>query len=83
MKHRRGRKHSRWARDDAQIGEKNVKGDYLPQVQFDAMSKPFKELLPELTLADCEGATANKQAFYRCMSNDDNHVMACAQQHRL
>lgn len=64
-----------------EVGEKNVKGGYLPQAQFDAAAKPMKALLPQITVADCTSADGNKREFYRCMSSDYNHVMACAQAH--
>jgi len=64
-----------------EVGEKNVRGGYLPAAQFNASAAPLRTLLPQLTVADCEAAGGNKRAFYQCMSSDYNHVLACGKAH--
>ncbi|WP_421568720.1 hypothetical protein [Stenotrophomonas sp. PD6] len=64
-----------------EVGEKNVRGGYLPAEQFNASAAPLRALLPQLTLTDCEAADGNKRAFYQCMSSDYNHVLACGKSH--
>lgn len=64
-----------------EVGEKNVRGGYLEAEQFNASAAPLRALLPQLTTADCEAAEGNKRAFYKCMSGDYNHVLACGKAH--
>ncbi len=45
------------------------------------MAAPLNAQRERLTLADCEDATGARREFYRCMSSDYNHVMACATAH--
>ncbi len=59
------------------VGEKNVRGGYMKAEQFNTAAVPLRALLPQLTVADCEAADGNKRAFYQCMSDDYNHVLAC------
>ncbi len=61
-----------------EVGERNRQGGYMTQAQYSAMAIPLREALTTLTLADCEQASGGRLAFYRCMSNDYNHVLACA-----
>ncbi len=64
-----------------EVGQKNVQGGYLPAADFERAAVPLRALLPQLSLADCEAAAGNKRAFYRCMSSDYNHALACAKAH--
>lgn len=61
-----------------EVGQRNRDGGYLTAADFDRLSAPIKERLATTTLADCQAAQGGRQAFYRCMSSDYNHVMACA-----
>lgn len=61
-----------------EVGQRNRDGGYLTAAEFDRMSAGIRQQLPTLTLADCEASHGGRQAFYRCMSSDYNHVLACA-----
>lgn len=64
-----------------EVGERNLQDGYLGRADYDRMAAPLKTRLETLTLADCENATGARREFYRCMSSDYNHVMACATAH--
>lgn len=64
-----------------EVGQRNLDGGYLGRADFDRMAAPLRTQLEALTLADCEGASGARREFYRCMSSDDNHVIACAKAH--
>jgi len=64
-----------------EVGAKNVAGGYLDAATFEAMATPMRVLLPQITDADCDQARDAKRDFYRCMSSDYNHVLACAKAH--
>ena len=64
-----------------EVGQRNLDGGYLARADFDRMAAPLRTQLEGLTLADCEGATGERREFYRCMSSDYNHVLACAKAH--
>ena len=64
-----------------EVGEKNARDGYLPREQYEATAAKLKAFLEGVTAQDCAAATGSRQGFYRCMSSDYNHVMACAKQH--
>jgi len=64
-----------------EVGERNLQDGYLSRVDYDRMAMPLKAQLEGLTLADCGNADGARREFYRCMSSDYNHVMACAKAH--
>lgn len=63
-----------------EVGERNMAGGYLSRADFEASAGPLRTMLAGITDDDCNAATGSRQAFYRCMSSDYNHVMACARQ---
>ncbi|MBX9402767.1 hypothetical protein K4L06_15765 [Lysobacter sp. BMK333-48F3] len=64
-----------------EVGEKNARDGYLPRAQYEATAVKLKAFLDAVTAQDCAAATGSRQGFYRCMSSDYNHVMACAKQY--
>jgi len=64
-----------------EVGEKNARDGYLPRAQYQATAIKLKAFLDGVTAQDCAAASGSRQAFYRCMSSDYNHVMACAKRH--
>ncbi len=73
---------ARWGMETMlEVGERNLRDGYLSRVDYDRMATPLKAQLEGLTLADCENASGARHEFYRCMSSDYNHVMACAKAH--
>lgn len=66
-----------------EVGQKNADGGYIDRVGFEAQAVKLRAALAEVTPQDCAAATGEKQAFYRCMSSDYNHVAACANAHRF
>lgn len=73
---------ARWGLETMlEVGERNLQDGYLGRADYDRMAAPLKTRLETLTLADCENAAGARREFYRCMSSDYNHVMACAAAH--
>ena len=66
-----------------EVGQKNADGGYIDRAGFEAQAVKLRAALAEVTPQDCAAATGEKQAFYRCMSSDYNHVTACASAHRF
>lgn len=66
-----------------EVGQKNADGGYIDRAGFEAQAVKLRAALAEVTPQDCAAATGEKQAFYRCMSSDYNHVAACANAHRF
>lgn len=64
-----------------EVGAKNAAGGYIDAAKYEAMAAPMRDLLPQITDADCEAASGGQRDFYQCMSSDYNHVLACAQAH--
>jgi len=63
-----------------EVGQKNVHGGYMTQAAFDKMAPQIREAKTKYSVADCQGASGNKQAFYQCMSSSYNHVSGCDKQ---
>ncbi len=53
----------------------------MTQAAYDAMAPGLRSLLGVLNVQDCESATGTRRDFYRCMSSDYNHVLACGKAH--
>ena len=66
-----------------EVGQKNADGGYIDRAGFEAQAVKLRAALAEVTPQDCAAAAGEKQAFYRCMSSDYNHVAACANAHRF
>lgn len=66
-----------------EVGQKNTDDGYMKREEFEATAAQLRTFMTQLTEADCSAASGEKQAFYRCMSSDYNHVTACAAQHRF
>jgi len=66
-----------------EVGQKNTDDGYMKRSDFEPMAAKLRESLAQITPQDCAAATGEKQAFYRCMSSDYNHVTACASKHRF
>ena len=60
-------------------GQKNLKGGYITQAQFDATAGKFREARTHATVADCQASTGRSKAMYQCMSNSYNHLIGCAE----
>ena len=66
-----------------EVGQKNADGGYIDRADFDRKATTLRASLAEITPQDCAAASGERQAFYRCMSSDYNHVVACAAAHRF
>ncbi len=60
-----------------ETGAKNVKDGYLSQADYDAQAAKVRQAKAETTLAHCQFSTGKERAFYQCMSNGKNHILAC------
>lgn len=70
---------ARWGVDTMlEVGERNMQGGYLSRTDYEATAAPLRAQLETLTVQDCEASSGGRQAFYRCMTSDYNHVLACA-----
>lgn len=66
-----------------ETGDKNARDGYLSREQYEATAGKIRATRSHITVSDCESSTGVKRDFYQCISNDRNHVMGCAQQHRF
>lgn len=58
-------------------GAKNLKDGYITQAYYDNNAAKFRRAKAETTVASCQSATGKDKAFYQCMSNGNNHFLAC------
>lgn len=59
------------------VGQRNTKDGYITQAEYDTTTAKLRQAKSEISLADCNGSTGNKRAFYQCMSSSYNHVSGC------
>lgn len=64
-------------------GRKNYKGGYIDKAQYDKIEQGISAMKSNITIADCQGATGNKNKFYTCVSNPYNFVGSCGEKHRF
>ena len=60
-----------------EVGAKNLKDGYITQADYDANATKLRRAKAETTLAACQFSTGKERKFYECMSNGNNHFMAC------
>ena len=60
-----------------EVSAKNLKDGYITQADYDNNAAKIRRAKAETTLASCQSATGRDRAFYQCMSNSNNHIMAC------
>lgn len=63
-------------------GQKNLKGGYVTQAQYDSTAANFKNLRYQATVSDCKAATGRSRDMYQCMTSMNNHLLGCAEKHR-
>lgn len=64
-----------------EVGRRNMDDGYLRRADFETTASTLTQLRGQISVGDCQTAGGEKQTFYRCMSSDHNHVMACATRH--
>ncbi len=64
-------------------GERNLKGGYITQAQFDDATAKVNRLKAALSESDCHSSTDAKRAFYQCMSSSKNSVLGCGDKHKF
>lgn len=60
-----------------QVGRRNVETGYVSSAEFEKKRPKLEQVMNSFSSEDCKEATGPKLEFYRCMSNDHNHVMGC------
>lgn len=60
-----------------QVGRRNVETGYANSAEFEQTRPKLEQVMNSFSIEDCKAATGAKLEFYRCMSNDYNHVMGC------
>lgn len=63
-------------------GQKNLKGGYITQVQFDSTVGKIRQIKAQATVGDCQSSTGRSKAMYQCMTSMNNHLVGCAEKHR-
>ncbi|KGH26594.1 MULTISPECIES: DUF4124 domain-containing protein [Comamonas] len=63
-------------------GQKNLRGGYITQAQYDSSAGNFVKLRSQATVSDCKAATGRSRDMYQCMSSMHNHLVGCAEKHR-
>ena len=63
-------------------GQKNLRGGYITQAQYDSSAGNFVKLRSQATVGDCKAATGRARDMYQCMTSMHNHLVGCAEKHR-
>jgi hypothetical protein len=60
-----------------EVSAKNLRTGYITQADYDSNAAKLRRAKAETNLASCQSATGRDRAFYQCMSNGNNHFLAC------
>ena len=60
-----------------EVSAKNLKSSYITQADFDSNAANIRRAMATTTVGHCQGASGKDLAFYQCMSNGNNHFLAC------
>lgn len=63
-----------------EVGQRNLDTGYLKRADYEASAAKLKAFRAQVTDQDCRTSSGPQREFYRCMSSDYNHVVACAAQ---
>jgi hypothetical protein len=63
------------------VGKRNVEGGYGDKNKFKKISADLKKARRQITLSECRSAKGQVAGFYKCMSNDYNHIMNCGKKY--
>lgn len=63
------------------VGKKNYEGGYIQEAEYKKMSEGLKKIQRKISMSECAGATGDVKGFYKCMSNDYNHVASCGKKY--
>ncbi len=63
-------------------GQKNLKGGYITQAQFDSTAGKVSQIKAQATVGDCQSSSGRSRAMYQCMTSRYNHLIGCAEKHR-
>jgi len=66
-----------WAKKMYQTSVKNKEDGYVTDANFNQMVSSIEQAQKEMTVSNCESASGKEIEFYRCLSDDDNHLIAC------
>lgn len=64
-----------------EVGAKNYRDGYMEKSTYDKQSKALRKIKSEISISDCRNASDQKLGFYKCMSNDYNHVAHCGKKY--
>jgi len=65
-----------------EVGLRNVQGGYMDRTEYENNARLLRAERAKLSEAACEASTGSTRGFYLCLSNPNNHVMACGKRHR-
>lgn len=65
------------------VGEKNYKGGHLSETEYEKTKSELTKIEKRVTYENCSNAKGTDLSFYKCMSNDNNHVAHCGKKHNF
>ncbi len=70
-----------WASKMYEASAKNNSDGYVTDAKFNEMAASIRQAQQLMTVDSCENSTGTEAEFYRCLSNDENHLIACDKLH--
>lgn len=70
-----------WAKVMEDVSAKNYSDGYVSEEKFEQMNKNLEQAKNSMTVNNCESATGKEVAFYRCLSDSENHLIDCDKLH--
>lgn len=63
------------------VGKRNLASGHLGKSEYNKMSTELKRLNARVSMSECKGASGRTLGFYKCMSNNYNHVASCGKKY--
>lgn len=63
------------------VSERNYKSGYMAEAEYREASSKLREIRRQISVSECQGASGNTAGFYKCMTNDYNHIVTCGKKY--
>ena len=63
------------------VSERNYKTGYLAESEYREASTKLRQSRSQISVSECQGASGNTAGFYKCMTNDYNHIVTCGKKY--
>ncbi|AJQ92422.1 DUF4124 domain-containing protein [Gynuella sunshinyii] len=63
------------------VGKKNFDSGYMAENEYKKVTVALKRIKSTISISECQNSKGSVQGFYKCMSNDANHLISCGKKY--